>query len=120
MNMRRSWVLGGAMALLSVTMVTAQAPSETQGARPRGYAAPFTLRLTITSQPDYEMYEYSCHEGNGAVKYALSADREYERQVAEAKAKGLPPPARVMGMAVYTGQAVEGREEIRELGGSGR
>jgi hypothetical protein len=54
------------------------------------------------------------------VKYALSADREYERQVAEAKAKGLPTPARVMGMAVYTGQAVEGREEIRELGGSGR
>jgi hypothetical protein len=84
---------------------------------PVTYTAPFTLRLTITSQPGYEMYEYSCHEGNGAVKYALSADREYERQVAEAKAKGLPIPRRVMGMEVYTGQAVEGREEVREFGG---
>ena len=87
---------------------------------PVTYTAPFTLRMTITSQPKYEMYEYSCHEGNGAVKYALSADREFDRQVAEAKAKGLPIPQRVMGMAVYTGQAVEGREEIREFGGAGR
>ncbi len=87
---------------------------------PVTYTAPFTLRLTITSQPNYEMYEYSCHEGNGAVKYALSADREFDRQVAEAKAKGLPIPRREMGMAVYTGQAVEGREEVREFGGAGR
>ena len=61
---------------------------------PVTYAAPFTLRLTITSQPGYEMYEYSCHEGNGAVSHSLSGERVYERQVAEAKAKGLPPPAR--------------------------
>jgi hypothetical protein len=87
---------------------------------PVTYTAPFTLRLTITSQPGYEMYEYSCHEGNGAVKYALSAEREYERKVAEAKAKGLPIPPRTMGMEVYTGQAVEGREEIREFGGTAR
>jgi hypothetical protein len=87
---------------------------------PVTYTAPFTLRLTITSQPGYEMYEYSCHEGNGAVKYALSAEREYDRKVAEAKAKGLPIPPRTMGMEVYTGQAVEGREEIREFGSSAR
>src|SRR4029078_13250823 len=84
------------------------------------YAAPFTLRLTITSQPGYEMYEYSCHEGNGAVNYALSAEREYDRKVAEARAKGLPIPPRTMGMEVYTGQAVEGREEIREFGGNAK
>jgi hypothetical protein len=34
------------------------------------------------------------------IKYALSADREYDRQVAEAKAKRRPVPPRVMGMAV--------------------
>jgi hypothetical protein len=45
---------------------------------------------------------------------------EYDRQVAEAKAKGLPIPKRAMGMEVYTGQAVEGREEVREFGGAGR
>ena len=84
---------------------------------PATYSAPFTVRLTITQQPGYELYEYSCHEGNGAVKYALSADREWDRQVEEAKAKGLPIPNRNMGMEVYTGAPVEGRQPVREFGG---
>jgi hypothetical protein len=84
---------------------------------PESFTAPFTLRMTITSQPGYQMYEYSCHEGNGAVKYALSADREWERQAAEARAKGLPPPPRNMGMEVYSGAPTEGREEVRVFGG---
>ena len=75
------------------------------------------MRLTITQQPGYELYEYSCHEGNGAVKYALSADREWDKQVEEAKAKGLPIPPRNMGMEVYTGGPVEGRQPVREFGG---
>jgi hypothetical protein len=83
---------------------------------PETYTAPFTLRLTITEQPGYELYEYSCHEGNGAVGYALSGERAYEQAVAEAKAKGLPIPPRTMGMAVYTGAPVEGREPVREFG----
>jgi hypothetical protein len=57
---------------------------------PVAYTAPFTLRLMITQQPDYQVYEYSCHEGNGAVAHALSGERAYEREVAEALAKGLP------------------------------
>jgi hypothetical protein len=61
---------------------------------PGAYTAPWTIRLMITSRPGYDVYEYSCHEGNGAVVHALSGERAYERQVAEAKAKGLPPPAR--------------------------
>jgi hypothetical protein len=60
------------------------------------YTAPFTLRLMITTRPDYELLEYSCHEGNGAVRNSLSGERVYERQVAEALAKGLPPPARAV------------------------
>jgi hypothetical protein len=60
------------------------------------YTAPFTVRLMITSRPGYEVLEYSCHEGNGAVAHALSGERTYERQVAEAKAKGLPIPARAV------------------------
>jgi hypothetical protein len=63
---------------------------------PGAYTAPFTLRLMITSRPGYEMYEYSCHEGNGAVPHALSGERAYEKQVAEALAKGLPPPKRAV------------------------
>ena len=34
---------------------------------PKTYVAPWTLRMTMTQQPGYEIYEYGCHEGNGAV-----------------------------------------------------
>jgi hypothetical protein len=62
---------------------------------PSTFAAPFTMRMTITQQPGYEIYEYACHEGNMAMRNALSAERAYEAAVAEAKAKGLPLPERV-------------------------
>ncbi len=61
---------------------------------PVAYTAPWTVRLIITTQPGYQTYEYSCHEGNGAVRNSLSGERVYEQQVAEALAKGLPPPPR--------------------------
>jgi len=63
---------------------------------PGAYTAPWTMRIMITSRPGYEVLEYSCHEGNGAVAHALSGERAYELQVAEAKAKGLPIPARAI------------------------
>jgi len=63
---------------------------------PGAYTAPWTIRLMITSRPGYEVLEYSCHEGNGAVAHSLTGERTYERQVAEAKAKGLPIPARAV------------------------
>ena len=50
----------------------------------------------ITARPGYEVLEYSCHEGNGAVAHALSGERTYELQVADAKAKGLPIPERAV------------------------
>jgi len=62
---------------------------------PATFAAPWTMRLTVTRQPGYEIYEYGCHEGNNAMRNALSAERAYEKAVEEAKAKGLPPPERV-------------------------
>ena len=76
--------------------------------------APFSVRLTITEQPEYQLYEYSCHEGNTAVGQALSGERAYEKQVAEARAKGLPIPPRTTGMEVYSGAPVEGRQPARE------
>ncbi len=77
---------------------------------PVAYVAPFTLRMMITQQPDYEVYEYACHEGNGAVGYALSADRAFDKRVEEAKAKGLPIPQRDMSSPY--GPPVEGLEVI--------
>ena len=55
---------------------------------PAMYTAPFTVRFTITQQPNYQLYEYSCHEGNGAVNHALSGERAYEKAVAERQGQG--------------------------------
>jgi len=63
---------------------------------PGAFTAPWSLRVMITSRPGYEVLEYSCHEGNGAVAHSLSGERVYEQQVADAKAKGLPIPARAV------------------------
>ncbi len=68
---------------------------------PETFTAPFTYRVMFTTQPNYEVYEYSCHEGNSAVGGGLAGERAYERQVAEAKAKGLPVPVRSPSNAVY-------------------
>jgi hypothetical protein len=62
---------------------------------PLTWEQPWTLRMTITEQPGYEIYEYSCHEGNLAMRHALMGERAYERAAADAAAKGLPPPERV-------------------------
>ncbi len=80
---------------------------------PKTFTAPFTYRIMITSQPNYEVYEYSCHEGNGAVKYALSGERAYEKQVAEAVAKGEPIPRRSSGLNVY--RAPEKGAEVYDI-----
>ena len=47
--------------------------------------------------------------GNGAVGHALSGERAFDRQVAEAVAKRLPPPQRPQGQGIY-GRPAEGAE----------
>lgn len=61
---------------------------------PRTFEAPWTFRLTLTTQPGYEVLEYSCHEGNIFVGRALRAEQLYQQRVAEARAKGEPVPER--------------------------
>jgi hypothetical protein len=67
---------------------------------PEIYTAPFTVRTMWTTQPDYEIFEYSCHEGNFAINGGLAGERMFEREVEEAKAKGLPIPRR-SSMEIY-------------------
>ena len=62
---------------------------------PETFTQPWTMRMTITSQPGYQIFEYGCHEGNNAMRNVLSAERAYEKAAAEAAAKGLRPPERV-------------------------
>jgi hypothetical protein len=80
---------------------------------PVTYAAPFTIRMMITTQPNYQTYEYSCHEGNGAVGHSLSGERAYERQVADAIAAGEPVPERATGFSIY--RAPEEGAEIFDI-----
>jgi hypothetical protein len=68
---------------------------------PLTYTAPFTLRTVWTTQPGYEVYEYSCHEGNYAVSGGLSGERAYERDVEEARRNGLPIPRRASMAEIY-------------------
>ena len=69
---------------------------------PEMVTAPFTLRYMVTTQPDYpEVYEYSCHEGNTAVEHGLRSERQYDKEEAELRAKGLPVPPRPTRMDVY-------------------
>lgn len=64
---------------------------------PATYEAPWTFRVTLTTQPDYEVLEYSCHEGNFFVANALRAEKVYQERVAEAIANGEPVPERSTG-----------------------
>jgi len=68
---------------------------------PETYTAPFTARIVWATQPNFTVYEYSCHEGNYAVFGGLSGERAYERQVEEARAQGLPIPRRSTMNEVY-------------------
>ena len=82
---------------------------------PDVYVAPYTVRMMLTTQPNYITMEYSCHEGNSAVSMGLKGERAYERSVEEAKAKGLPIPVREpRNMDVYTG--ARGAGPPREFG----
>jgi len=62
---------------------------------PLTYTAPFTMRMMWTTQPGYEIFEYSCHEANRAIAGGLGGERNYEKRVQEALARGEKPPARL-------------------------
>jgi len=42
---------------------------------PNVYTRPWTISMPLTRDSDYEIYEYACHEGNWAVRGALSGQR---------------------------------------------
>ena len=48
--------------------------------------------MTLTRQPGYVIYEYGCHEGNGAVRNSLSGERAYEKRPPRMRRRGFPRP----------------------------
>ncbi len=56
---------------------------------PVTYTRPFTLSIPLTPLDGGILLPYECHEGNGAVRNALSAERTEDRALAEDLARGI-------------------------------
>src|SRR5690606_16043297 len=65
---------------------------------PRTFERPWTVRLTLTTQPGDEVLEYSCHEGNFFIANALRAEKRYQEEARQAVAAGEPIPQRSQGI----------------------
>ena len=52
---------------------------------PKAYSRPWTVSLPLNRDDSYQMFEYSCHEGNYALPNALSFGRMRDRENAGAK-----------------------------------
>ena len=42
---------------------------------PNVFTRPWTISMPLTAEPEYDIFEYACHEGNYAVPNALSGQR---------------------------------------------
>ena len=49
---------------------------------PKVYSKPWTVRLPLNRDDTYQMFEYSCHEGNYALPNALSFGRKRDAEAA--------------------------------------
>jgi hypothetical protein len=47
---------------------------------PKTWTRPFTLSWPLRLEPDYQLFEYACHEGNYSMRNTLSGSRADERQ----------------------------------------
>ena len=54
---------------------------------PKVYTRPWTVRLPLNRDDSYEMFEYSCQEGNYALPNALSYGRKRDREAAASSAR---------------------------------
>jgi len=56
---------------------------------PLTYSAPFTVSFPLTPLDGGVLLPYDCHEGNKAIEMSLGAERDEDRAMAEAAAKGI-------------------------------
>jgi len=57
---------------------------------PEMWTAPWTIRMDIPRNDDYEFYEYACHEGNVQIRNYINASRVERAQKAEAASVAAP------------------------------
>jgi hypothetical protein len=56
---------------------------------PLTYMAPFTVSFPLTPLDGGVLLPYECHSGNKAIEMSLAAERDEDRTMAEAAAKGI-------------------------------
>jgi len=56
---------------------------------PKTYTTPWTVAIPLISPPGFKPLPYECHEGNGAIKYIMSAERAEDRALEEDLKKGI-------------------------------
>ena len=56
---------------------------------PLTYTAPFTVSFPLTPLDGGMLLPYDCHPGNKAIEMSLAAERDEDRTMAEAEAKGI-------------------------------
>jgi hypothetical protein len=54
---------------------------------PKVFTAPWTVAMPLHREPDYQIFEYACHEGNHAVPNTLSAGRARDKAALTAAAR---------------------------------
>jgi hypothetical protein len=59
---------------------------------PKTFTRPWTLSLPLVSPPGFQTLPYECHEGNGAIKYILAAERAEDKAIADDLKKGIVRP----------------------------
>ena len=59
---------------------------------PKTFTRPWTLSLPLVSPQGFQTLPYECHEGNGAIKYILAAERAEDKAIAEDLKKGIVRP----------------------------
>jgi hypothetical protein len=54
---------------------------------PKVFTSPWKVAMPLHREPDYQLFEYACHEGNRAVPNTLSAGRAKDREARAASSR---------------------------------
>jgi hypothetical protein len=75
---------------------------------PLTYTAPFTVSFPLTPLDGGVLLPYECHSGNKAIEMSLSAERDEDRNMAEAAAKGIKRERRAINQNAGGGRGGAG------------